>query len=39
MLTLCLNATYLVYRNEYYQQKFGTVMGSPVSVTIANLVD
>ncbi len=38
LLTLCLNATYLVYRNEYYQQKFGTAMGSPVSVTIANLV-
>ncbi len=39
LLTLCLNTTYLVYRNEYYQRKFWTVMGSPVSVTIANLVE
>ena len=39
LLTLCLNATYLVYCNEYYQRKFRTAMGSPVSVTIANLVE
>ena len=38
LLDLCLKATYLVYRGRYYQQIFGTVMGSPVSVTVANLV-
>ena len=38
LLQFCLNATYLTYLNEYYQQTFGTAMGSPVSVIVANLV-
>ena len=38
LLHFCLNATYLTYQNEYYQQMFGTAMGSPVSVIVANLV-
>ena len=35
LLELCLNATYL---QVCYQQRQGTAMGSPVFVTIANLV-
>ena len=38
LLRFCLSATYLSFRGEYYQQTFGTAMGSPVSVTVANLV-
>ena len=38
VLRFCLDATFLAYRGEYYQQTFGTAMGSPVSVTAANLV-
>ena len=38
LLTFCLNATYLSFRGEWYQQTFGTAMGSPVSVTVADLV-
>ena len=38
LLDLCLKATYLMYRGCCYQQIFGTAMGSPVSVTVANLV-
>ena len=38
LLKFCLDATYLAYRGEFYQQTFGTAMGSPVSVTVANLV-
>ena len=38
LLELCLNATYLQFQQLYYQQRQGTAMGSPVSVTIANLV-
>ena len=38
LLRFCFNATYLSYQNEYYQQTFGTAMGSPVSVTVANIV-
>ena len=38
LLEFCLKATYLRYQGCYYQQIFGTAMGSPVSVTIANLV-
>ena len=38
LLEFCLGATYLSYRGEMFQQVFGTAMGSPVSVTVANLV-
>lgn len=38
LLQFCLNATYLSYRGEMFQQVYGTAMGSPVSVTVANLV-
>ena len=29
---------YLAFRRQFYQQSFGTAMGSPVSVTVADLV-
>ena len=38
LLRFCLSATYLAYWGELYKQTFGTVMGSPVSVTVADLV-
>ena len=38
LLNLCLGATFLSFRGKCYQQVFGTAMGSPVSVTVANLV-
>ena len=38
LLQLCLDATYVCFRGVYFQQTFGTAMGSPVSVTVANLV-
>lgn len=38
VLKMCLEATYFVYRGDNYQQVFGTAMGSPVSVTVANLI-
>ena len=38
LLRFCLDATFLAYRGEFYQQTFGTAMGSPVSVTVTNLV-
>ena len=38
LLTFHLDATYLSYRVNWYQQTFGTAMGSPVSATDANLV-
>ena len=38
LLAFCLNATYLSFHGSVYRQKYGTAMGSPVSVTVANLV-
>ena len=38
LLSLCLNATFFVFRGVFYQQVFGTAMGSPVSVVMANMV-
>ena len=38
LLKFCLGATYVSYKGEAYQQTCSTAMGSPVSVTVANLV-
>ena len=38
LLRFCLSATFLTFRGSYYKQIFGTAMGSPVSVVVANLV-
>ena len=38
LLEICLNATFLQFQEICYQQKQGTAIGSPVSVTVANLV-
>ena len=37
-LHICLSATCLTFRGEYYQQIFGTAMGSPILVVLPNLV-
>ena len=33
-----LQATYLKFRNKFFRQIYGTAMGSPVSVVVANLI-
>ena len=38
LLSFCLITTQFAYNGTYYQQVFGTAMGSPVSAVIANLV-
>ena len=38
LLRLCLVAIFVCFRNKYYQQTVGIAMGSPVSVTVANLL-
>lgn len=38
LLHLCLDLTFFLFRGQYYQQLFGTAMGSPVSLTVTNLV-
>ena len=37
-LRICLQATYLKFRNKFFRQIHGTAMGSPVSVVVTNLV-
>jgi len=38
LLHFCLTATYLSFQGQLYKQVFGTAMGSPVCVAVANLV-
>ena len=38
LLSFCLKTTQFAYNGTYYQQVFGTAMGSPVSAVIANMV-
>ena len=38
LLRLCLSSTTFYYNGTVYQQIFGTAMGSPVSVAVANIV-
>ena len=38
LLFFCLKTTQFTYNGTYYQQVFGTAMGSPVSAVIANMV-
>ena len=38
LLSFCLKTTQFTYSGTYYQQVFGTAMGSPVSAVIANMV-
>ena len=37
LLQLCLKSTYFSYNSEFYEQRQGTVMGSPVSSVVANM--
>ena len=37
LLGLCLNTTYFVHNNKFYQQTHGAAMGSPVSPIVCNL--
>ena len=37
LLHLCLRTTYFIYKGQYYQQKDGAAMGSPVSPVVANI--
>ena len=36
LLDFCLNTTYLIYNEAYYQQTHGAAMGSPISPLVAN---
>ena len=38
LLEFCLKATYFSFRGQYYQQIFGTAMGSLMSVIVAYMV-
>ena len=38
LLEFCLQATFLSFSDRVFRQTFGTAMGSPVSVLVANLV-
>ena len=37
LLGICLNTTYFVHNNKFYQQTHGAAMGSPVSPIVCNL--
>ena len=37
LLEVCLRSTYFRYHGDFYQQKEGAAMGSPVSAVVANL--
>ena len=37
-INICLDNTYIQFKNQLYKQIFGVLLGSPISVTIANLV-
>ena len=37
LLEFCLKNTYFVFQGRYYEQLEGTVMGSPISLIVANL--
>ena len=37
LLKFCMSTTYFLFRGVIYEQVYGTAMGSPVSVVIANL--
>ncbi|XP_062716065.1 uncharacterized protein LOC134291828 [Aedes albopictus] len=38
MVEMCLNSSYFRFRDKYYQQTFGTAMGSPLSPILADYV-
>ena len=38
LLNLCLTSTYFQYNGKHYKHLHGTVMGSPVSVVVAEIV-
>ena len=37
LLALCLTTTYFVFRGQFFRQKFGAPMGSPISPGVADL--
>ena len=37
LLQLCLKSTYFSYNGEFYEQREGVPMGSPVNAVVANL--
>ena len=37
LLEMCLSSTYFTFQGEFYKQKKGAAMGSPISPVVANL--
>ena len=37
LLEMCLSSTYFTFQGEFYKQKRGAAMGSPISPVVANL--